>query len=236
MLPENGKKILGVRVDNVDWNDIDEFCEATLQQDQPKQIVTVNGEFVLDAQKNERFKNIINNADLVIPDSTNVTWFGRLKATTPGSDLTVRLCQLAVQHNKSVYLLGGWQDVPEKAAKKLQEHILGLQVAGFSSADPTEEEIADKIKAAGADIVFVAYGAPKQEYWIDEHKNETGAKILVGVGGTFNMLAGALPRAPKLFRIFHMEWFWRLLIEPKRWKRIWKALVVFPIKTILNKN
>lgn len=234
MLPQRSKTILGVRVDDVNWNDIDAFCAETLKQNQPKQIVTVNGEFVLDAQKNERFKNIINKADLVIPDSTNITWFGRLKATTPGSDLVIRLSQLAAKNNQSVFLLGGWNGVSERAARKLQEHIPNLKIAGYSSADPAEMGTADRIKESGADIVFVAYGAPKQEYWIDENKEKAGAKILIGVGGTFNMLAGTLPRAPKFLRLIHMEWLWRLIIEPKRWKRIWRALVVFPLKVIFH--
>lgn len=230
------KHILGVRVDDVTWSDIDAFCLAAFNGKQPKQIVTVNGEFVLDAQHNSEFKAVINQADLVIPDSTNVTWFGRLKATTPGSDLTVRLCQLAAEHKQSVFLLGAYGTVAEQAAKMLQKHIPALKIAGHSNADPTDPHIVATIKKSGADILFVAYGAPAQELWIAKHKHETGAKILVGVGGTFDMLAGTLPRAPKLIRAIHLEWLWRLTIQPSRWKRIWRALVVFPLTVLTQKH
>ncbi len=232
-------KLLGVRVDKVTWNNIDEFCHRALNEKTPKQIVTVNGEFILLAQKNQVFKEIINNADLVIPDSTNVVWMSklkghRLKQVTPGSDLTVRLSKIAVETGKSVFLLGGWNGVTKKSVETLKNIFPELKVAGYSEADPNEDGTAEKIKKTGADIVFVAYAAPNQELWIKKYAKETGAKILVGVGGTFNMLGGTLPRAPKFIRAIHMEWFWRLILEPKRFKRAWNAVIVFPLKALFS--
>ena len=234
-------RILGVRVDNVDWSDVTDFCRDALNQSSPRQIVTVNGEFILEAQKNHEFREIINNADLVIPDSTNVVWVSRilgtpLRAITPGSDLVCELSDLAAKDGHSIFLLGGQEGIAHKAGERLQQINPGLKITGTSHADPDDPYVLKHIRDSGADIVIVAYGSPRQEEWIGQHKNELGAKILVGIGGTFDMLAGVTPRAPRVLRALHLEWLWRLILQPRRFGRIWKALVIFPLKAIFTKT
>ncbi|QQG50079.1 MAG: WecB/TagA/CpsF family glycosyltransferase [Candidatus Berkelbacteria bacterium] len=233
-------QILGVRVDNMTWKAVDSFALKALSGNEPNQIVTVNGEHILAASNNGRHRDVINNADVVVPDATNVVLVSRLKGrglhqTIPGVDLVLWLAKTAAETNHTVFLLGGGTDIAKVAASKLQSIFPGLKISGTSSADPDELEVIKEIRDASSDIVFVAYGAPKQEYWIAEHKAATGAKILVGVGGTFDMLSGVLPRAPKLMRSLHLEWLWRLIIQPSRIGRIWNAVIVFPFKALTTK-
>ncbi len=240
MQPKNNQvEILGVRVDNVDWSDIETFCRDALKGGIPKHIITVNGEHILAAQEDENYKEIINQADLVIPDSTNVVWVSHLKGRgltmkTPGADLVTHLCRIACETGSSIYLLGGRGDVSKKAAAKSVSIFPDLKIVGTSAKDPDDPSAVSDIKETGADIVFIAYGAPRHEYWINANKTKTGAKILVGIGGALDMLAGKLPRAPKLFRQLYLEWLWRLILQPSRFGRIWRAVVVFPFKAIFS--
>ncbi len=232
--------ILGCRVDNVDWTDIDAFCAEALKGTTPKHIVTINGEQILQAQKNSEYQVALNSADLIIPDSTNVVWLSALrgtplKAVTPGSDLTLHLAKLASVTGQSIFLLGSQEGIAAKAGGQLQKLYPTLVIAGTSSANPDDEWIVNDIAKSGAAIVLIAYGAPTHDLWIQKNMGSTGAKILVGIGGTFDMLAGRLPRAPQWMRTLHLEWFWRLLLQPQRIVRIWKAVVVFPLKALLFK-
>ena len=232
-------KILNTKVDSVSWNDILNICDDWLNDKTPHQIVTTNGEFILEAQKNRTFQNVINNSDLSICDSTNVYFASYLlgnplKAITPGSDLVMRLSKFAEEHNYSIYLLGGREDVAKIASGKLVKTYAHLHIAGYSSKDPDDESIINDINKTNPDIVFVAYGAPKQDIWIANNKSKLKAKILVGVGGTFDMLAGVKKRAPKFFQKIRLEWLWRAIIEPKRLGRIANAIIVFPVKFLFD--
>ncbi len=235
----NSIRLLGCRVDSVTWDQVESFCRQALTGSEPKHIITINGEHILSAQKNEAYRTLINQADLNIPDSTNVAWISHLKGrglpqVTPGVDLTTRLARIAAETESSVFLLGGRNDVAEEAAKALQKQFPNLKIAGTSNADPNNNQLVEEIRASGAAIVLVAYGAPTHDFWINQNKATTGAKILVGIGGTFDMLAGRLPRAPQFLRTLHLEWLWRLILEPSRFGRIWNAVVVFPFKALLT--
>lgn len=223
----------------VDWPIITEFCLQALRGSEPKQIVTVNGEIILEADRNPIYKEVINKADMNIPDSTNVYWVSQLKGQllpmiTPGSDLVIRLAELATKNSYSIFLLGGRGDVPEKAASALKKQFSNLKIAGTSNTNPHDQTVLKQIQTSQADILLVAYGAPKQEFWIAEHKSKLPTRILVGVGGTFDMLAGVLPRAPQIFRLLHLEWLWRVIIQPSRLSRVFNAVVVFPLKALFS--
>ncbi|HSX42057.1 MAG TPA: WecB/TagA/CpsF family glycosyltransferase [Candidatus Saccharimonadales bacterium] len=240
MLQRDRVRLLGVRVDSLTWADFDRWAEQALSGNEANQVVTVNGEHILAANRDPKHQAAINQADLVVPDSTNVLWVSRVKGRglaqkTAGVDLVLRLCDIAAKNGNSIFLLGSQPGVADHAAKKLKSWFPTLTIAGTSAADPNDDYALKSIKQSGADIVLVAYGAPAQEYWIAEHKNETGAKILVGVGGTFDILSGTLPRAPKFFRALQLEWLWRLILQPSRIKRIWNAVVVFPTKALFSK-
>lgn len=221
------------------WTELDQYCQQALLEDSPKYIVTANGEILLKAAENNSYRETLNSADLVIPESTNLAWVLALKGKpvkqiTSGADLVNHLARIAFENQKSIFLLGGREGIAAKAGERLQQINPGLRIAGCSSADPNDPYVLKPIRDSGADIVLVAYGAPKQEEWIAENKDKLGAKILVGIGGTFDMLAGVTPRAPRIFRALHLEWLWRLILQPRRFGRIWRAVVIFPLKALFG--
>lgn len=150
-----------------------------------------------------------------------------------GSDFIWDLSKFAVTKNFKIFLLGGEPTVPEQAALKLQTDIYNLKVAGTYQGSPKPEDeskILDLIKKDKPDILFVAYGVPAEELWLERNLGKSGAKIGIGVGGTFDFLAGRRKRAPKFFRTIGLEWLWRLIIEPRRYRRqsalpklVWKV-------------
>lgn len=239
MPPTSEAQIFGVKIDRLSWAELEEYCIQALLGETPKHIVTANGEILLKAYETNSYKEILDGADLVIPESTNVSWVLALKGApvrgvTSGADLVTRLARIASENYKSVFLLGGRDGVATKAGERLKEMNPNLKIVGTSSANPNDVAVTGQIKQSGADIVLVAYGAPKQEEWISNNKTESGAKILVGIGGTFDMLAGITPRAPHFFRSLHLEWLWRLFLQPTRIGRIWRAVVIFPIRALIN--
>ncbi|MEK9167400.1 MAG: WecB/TagA/CpsF family glycosyltransferase [Patescibacteria group bacterium] len=231
-------RIFGVKIDRLSWAELDEFCRKSLLEDSPNHIVTANGEILLRAHDNKSYRDLLNSAELVITDSTNVSWVLALKgkptSVTQGADLVNHLARIATETRSSIFLLGAKDGIALKAGDKLKKMNPGLRIAGTSSTNPDEVHTIKQIKDSGADIVLVAYGAPKQEEWIATHRNELGAKILVGIGGTFDMLAGVTPRAPYLLRALRLEWLWRLLLQPTRIGRIWRAVVIFPMKALIK--
>ena len=176
--------------------------------------------------KDKFFRNIIGFLKLVGSLFAIVFYQSYLKKQIPerisGSDYIWDLCNLAVKKNFKVFLLGGEPTVPEQAALKLQTDVYGLKVAGTYEGSPKAEDeakILELINKSKPEILFVAYGVPREELWLEKNLAKSGAKIGIGVGGTFDFLAGRKIRAPKFLRGMGLEWLWRLIIEPKRYKR-----------------
>lgn len=161
-------------------------------------------------------------------------WFHHpLREKISGSDFIWPLAKMAAKEKLRLFLLGGAPTVAERVALKLQTDIYGLRIAGVHSGSPDEtEEIIDAINKSKADILLVAFGSPKQEIWLNSYLKKTICKIGMGVGGTFDFIAGVKPRAPFWMRRVGLEWLFRLAIEPHRWKRqlaipkfIWLVLI-----------
>jgi len=155
-----------------------------------------------------------------------------------GVDMIKKIAKLAAKNKKKVFLLGAGPGIANKAAKKLKKLYPTLKIAGTHEGTPLkrdEKEIIKKIKAAKTDILLVAYGAPSQEKWIDRNlKSLQGVKLAIGIGGAFDFISGNIPRAPKEFRKYGLEWAYRLYKEPRRIKRILNATVKFPIKVLFK--
>lgn len=198
--------------------------------------MTPNSEMLVEASRNLAFKGLLNRTDLNLPDSAGLLWAARytnqrLPERVAGVDVVQALCgQLSA--TEPVFLLGAGEGVAEKAAVVLQKQNPNLKIAGTYAGSPREEDfpgIIDRINTSGATLLLVAYGAPQQDMWIDAHlKNMPQVKVAMGVGGTFDFIAGIQKRAPTIFRTLQIEWLWRLIREPKRWKRIFTAVVIFP--------
>lgn len=195
-------------------------------------VVTPNAHHIAMLQKNARFREVYQNAFLVVPDGVPLLWAARflgtpLKERVNGTDLFEKLCAVAAQENLRVFLLGGRSGAAEQAKQKLQQKYPDLQVVGIYSPpygfelDKAElEQISAKIQAANPHLLFVGLGAPKQEFWMYDHYQELGVPISVGIGVSFELVGDIVKRAPKWMQKVGMEWFFRLLVEPRRlWKR-----------------
>lgn len=228
--------ILGVKVHALTNTQTLTLIEAFIASGQPHQLCTVNPEFVVAAQHDEEFRQIINAAALALPDGIGLLKAARFLRTTllpervPGSDLVVRLAELSHQKGYRLYFLGAREGVAEQAAAKLKKHYPNLNVVGCYAGSPTIEEnesIVQRILPTQPDILLVAYGAPKQDKWIARNLERLQIPVCMGVGGSLDFIAGTSKRAPAWVQRLGLEWFHRLLTQPWRWRRIWNAVPRF---------
>lgn len=225
-------RILGVRVDEYDMQQSLDLIGAFVAQgsakgaEEQKQVVTINPEGIWLAQADPDLKHIIDQAALVTPDGNGVLWAARqlgmpLKERVAGIELLEQICRRGAAEGWRIYLLGAKPGVAQAAADRLQEKYPGLQVAGCDNGyfRDREEQAISGVREAKADVLFAALGMPYQEHWLYDHRHELGCKVAVGVGGSFDVLAGLVRRAPVLWQRLKLEWLWRLLSDPKRWRR-----------------
>ena len=189
-------------------------------------VCVANAHMLTEAYRHSGLSYVLKNADLVTPDGMPLVWMMRLigarnQNRVAGMDILWALCQLAPLQNVSVFFLGSEASILEKIKKKLEHEFPNLKIAGmeplpFSPLTPTDDEaIIQKIHESGAEVVFVSLGCPKQEYWIDQHKGKIQA-VMIGLGGVFPIVAGLHKRAPSWMRESGLEWFYRLIQEPRR--------------------
>lgn len=189
-----------------------------------RHVCTVNPEFVMIAQRDVNFFNILNRADLCIPDGVGLLWAARwlgrrLPQRVTGSDGLPLIAERAAKAGWRLYLLGAAPGVAEKAADVLRGRYPGLQIAGTYAGSPAPDEedaIVQRVNASGADLLFVAYGAPEQDKWIARNLPRLQVKMAMGVGGAFDFIAGLVPRAPLWMRRLGLEWLYRLYLQPSR--------------------
>ena len=227
-------EVLGVGVDPMTFEEALAQFESFLQEGGTHQVVTVNPEFVMRAQWDEPFRQVLNSADLALADGIGLVWATRLlgprrpqgatlRERVAGSDLVPAIARRAAEMGWRLYFLGAAPEVAERAAHILKERYPGLQVAGTYAGSPApemEEAIVERIHAAHPDILFVAYGAPAQDLWITRNLNRLGVPVAMGVGGAFDFIAGRTRRAPRWVRRLGLEWLHRLSHEPWRWRRM----------------
>jgi len=221
-------KILGIRVDLVNLSQTLDIIDDFITARKTRQIVVVNVAKIVKAVKDKQLKNIIEEADLSGADGMPVVWasklFGqKIPGRVNGTDLMEALVAKAQQRDYRIFFFGAKQEVVEKVVSTYKELFPSLQVAGYHNGYFSKEEerqIAEKIGASKADILFVAFGTPKKEKFISAYKNIMNVPVIHGVGGSFDVLAGVTKRAPLWMQKSGLEWFYRFLQEPGRmWKR-----------------
>ncbi len=221
-------QILGVRVDDVTMDEALNHAQQMAAQGGAHQVVTVNPEFVMRAQSDLVFRQVLDEADLAIPDGQGLLWAARVLGTplrerVAGSDMAPALAELSARKGYRLYLLGAAPGVAEKAADVLQSRYPGVQIVGTYAGSPAldeEDEIVARIVAAQPDFLFVAYGAPAQDLWIHRNQPRLQVPVAMGIGGTLDFVAGVRKRAPAWMRRIGLEWLYRLMQEPSRWRRM----------------
>lgn len=220
-------EILGCRLDTIDAEHAAERIAELAGSGAGAQVVTLGTEMVVLAQRDERFRSIVNASALSLCDTIGLLTVARRRGATlrervTGVELTERLCALAAARGIAVYFLGGAEGVAADAAAILEVRFPGLIVAGTRSGFFAAAESADAaaaIAGSGAKLLFVGMGSPRQEYWLSDHLRATRCGAGIGVGGSFDVLGGRIDRAPPLFRRYGLEWLYRLAKEPHRWRR-----------------
>lgn len=206
-------------------------------------VVTANAEIIMMAQKDKEFKEILNNvADIILADGAGVVLAAKLlnyplTERVAGCDLTYNLIPLLADHNMSVYFFGANEGVALAAANKALSIAPHLKIAGTRNGFFTKEQedaIIEQINKTNADIIFFALGVPKQEKFINKYRSLLNAKLLMGVGGTFDVMAGNVKRAPIFMQKYHLEWLYRLYLQPQRLSRM-SVLPIFVLKVLLSK-
>jgi N-acetylglucosaminyldiphosphoundecaprenol N-acetyl-beta-D-mannosaminyltransferase len=221
-------EILGVPVDRVSEEEALAWIEVLVKDGRPHQVVTVNPEFVVSAQKNEDFSSVLRQADLCLPDGVGLLWAARylgcpLKGRVAGVDMVRGIAGLASKKGYGLFLLGAAEGVAEATGSKLQENNPGLKIVGTYAGSPAldeEEAVVSMVREAQPQILFVAYGAPQQDIWIYRNLHRLGVSVAMGVGGAFDFISGKATRAPKWMRRLGLEWLHRLVREPWRWRRM----------------
>lgn len=241
-------RILDIPVDMVDRQEAMEIFRGLMETDACSLIVTPNSEIIVNAAKDPELKRIIEHADLVIPDGIGLVYASKimgvpLKERVTGIDFLESILGYLEQTGQSIFFLGskpGDGDTPgiaEQAAQKIKEKYKNLKVAGthhgyFKAKD--EEELVRQINESGADFLCAALGSPKQEKFVVSHQDRLKVKGAIGVGGSLDVWAGTLKRAPEFYRNHGLEWLYRLIQQPSRYKRM-AALPLFMIKVVISR-
>lgn len=241
----NTVRILGVDIDNINTDEAGQITKELIENSNKtcKIIVAPNTEFIMMAQKDEEFFNILKQAKLATPDSVGVTIAGKLqkkpfKQRIPGQMYFRKVLEVGEKEGWTFYLLGGKGEVPKLAVDNVKKMYPNINIVGYHEGffeEDSEEDVIKEINELSPNVLFVAMGAPKQEKWIYKHKDELKVDVAAGQGGTFDYEAGKIKRAPRLIQKLGIEWFWRLILQPSRIVRM-MALPVYLFKIIFTKD
>lgn len=233
--------ILGVNIDNVTMKQaVDKVLKMT-DSVGAKMVFTPNSEIIEMATKDKELFKILNEADLLTPDGIGVIYASKiigkpLKEKVAGCELAENIFKKVSDTNKTLFFLGGKPGVAQTAYENLIKKYKNLKIVGTNDGYFTnDDEIIEKISQKSPDILFVCLGVPKQEKWIYKNKGKLNCKVLMGLGGSLDLFAGKAKRAPDIFIRLGLEWFYRLICEPTRYKRM-ARLPIFALKVIFKKG
>lgn len=234
--------ILGVPFDHTTMKDMLIQLRHNLQLKKKTFIVTANPEIVMYAVEDEHYRNTIAQANHIIADGAGIILASKLvKKPLPervaGFDLMVELLQLANKEQLRVFFLGSREEVIERTVANVQKSYPNLQIAGYHHGffKENDETVTEMVKNSNPDMVFVALGFPKQEYWIQNNYHHFEKGIFMGVGGSFEIIAGTAKRAPDFWIKLNLEWLYRFMNQPTRWRRM-LALPKFVIRVLKTRK
>ncbi len=218
--------IMGLQFDNITMEEALDAAKVLLQGEHAARVVTPNAEIAYEALHDENMRTLLNSAELMLPDGAGVVLASKilktpLKQKVAGVDFADGLLGVLETTGQSLYLLGSKPGIGELAAQKMMQKHPRLRIAGIADGYFQDEApVIDKINASGADALFVCLGAPKQEQFMARHQKALHVKLMAGLGGTLDSFAGTVKRAPKWMIRLNLEWLYRLIKEPKRFKRM----------------
>lgn len=221
-------KILDTFIDNLSMEETVEEVDEYVKNGIPLHLMGVNADKINELNRNERLKNIVNGCGIINADGASVVWASRklkkpVKERVAGIDLMDRLLALAEKRKYSIYLLGAKQEVVEQTVKVIADKYPGLKIAGFRNGYFSRkdwDEVAQELRSSGAQIIFVGITSPLKEYLVEYLQEKDVPGVFMGVGGSFDVISGNIPRAPMWMQKAGLEWLFRVLQEPGRlWKR-----------------
>lgn len=220
-----------------------QYLTGAISARKPHQVITANPIMVMAALENPSYKQMMQQADLIVPDGSGVVWASRVGGDpvaerVAGFDLLHELMKEGERHRWRVYLLGAGPEVVQEAANRLKMQYPGTEIVGYRDGyfgPEQDDEVIEGIRRTSPDLLFVARGADTQEPWIARHKQRLAVPVMMGVGGSFDVISGRTKRAPKVFQKLRLEWLYRLIKEPTRFRRM-LALPKFAVRVLRERG
>lgn len=231
-------KIFNTYVDVYNFDDTVHKVESIISEGKPTQHVVINASKINLMQKNKQLTSIVNSCPLINADGASIIWAAKklgipLKERVTGIDLFLKLVEISERKGYRIFLFGAKEEVVTKIKSIFIEKYPNLQIVGIRNGyfkEEDEQEIVSMIARSKADILFVAFSSPKKEFWINKYLNELNVPFVMGVGGSFDVVAGVTNRAPEWMQRRGLEWFYRFIQEPRR---MWKRYIIGNIKYMI---
>lgn len=234
-------KLMGIRIDNFSFEEGINKAVELINTDSVSQIITINPEMFAQAEKDSSFAKIIDEAEMVIPDGIGIKIALMLQGTKiqrlPGIDFAKCLLKGCAEKGYSVAIIGSKEEVINKAVENLKTELENLNIVYYRNGYfENNEEIYEDLKRTAPKLVLVALGSPKQEIFIYNAKKILPPCLMIGIGGSLDVWSGTIKRAPRIFQVLGLEWLYRTVTQPQRFKRIFPALPLFLYKSITYKK
>ena len=234
-------ELMGIEIDNYTFEEGVNKGLELMHSGSVAQVVTINPEMYKESEQNEEFKQIIHEAEMVIPDGVGIKLGlllkGKKAARIAGIDFARKLLEECAKNGDKVAIIGAKEEIVAKAVENLNKEIKGLNIVYYHNGYfNNDNEIYDRLKETRPNLVLAALGSPKQEYFIYNAKKILSPCLMVGIGGSLDVWSGVVKRAPKIWRKLGLEWFYRTVTQPERFKRIFPTLPLFLLKVITYKK
>lgn len=234
-------ELLGYSIDDYSFEEAVLKAKELIDSDKVSQVITINPEMFQTADNDSSFANIVREAEMVIPDGIGIKiglkLTGKNVARIPGIDFAKKLLKEAALSNIPVAIIGSKEEVITKAIENLQNEISGLNIVYYHNGYfDNDEEIYSELKNHSPKLILIAMGSPRQEKFIYEAKKKLNPALMVGIGGSLDVWSGYVKRAPKIYQVLGLEWLYRTITQPSRFKRIFPTLPLFLIKVLNYKE
>jgi len=234
---KNRYKIMNTYVNAINMQQTIDYVEKIIAEGNPTQHVVINASKINLMEDDSKLAQIVNSCPLINADGSSVVWAAKrlgipLKERVTGCDLFQELVAVSARKGYKIFLFGAKEEVVTKVKKIYETQYPNIQIVGYRNGyftEADEPEIVKQMQDSGADMMFVAFSSPKKEYWVNKYLNEVNIPFVMGVGGSFDIVAGVTKRAPVLFQKHGMEWLYRFIQEPRR---MWKRYIIGNVKFI----